>query len=232
MSDTNKAERGMRRLTCRLFVAFLTFIIGVSAAALWLYHRTPLDVSRMGQGQWSANLPSEQEKANPQANVEWIYIETPLDLRENYFATATIIALSADGRWLQTYVLGERENGKLKLSLRYGHHDLIVTGSWKQNKDGDIAITVENCRCSIESEPLDGGHEAEYPFTTRWTLSGGVFGQKRSILRTSHAKLRLLQRDKLAADNVNGSLNDFLRAVGNEKLSRRCLKEDLSLVIK
>jgi hypothetical protein len=125
--------------------------------------------------------------------------------------------------------LVERENGKLKLS-DFGHN-LIAKGTWKQNTGQELSITVESCRCDSESAPLDGGHQVKYPFATRWSLTKGALGQRPSMLHTSHEKFRLLQRDELAADNIDDLLDASLRAVGNEKdmLSRRCLKEDVSI---
>src|SRR5207237_699305 len=144
MSEVRKGKTVMQRLTFRLAIAVLAFIAGVSAVGLWLSHRPGVDNSRTAQGQPSTSLLKEPQKADEAFGIRWIYIATSLGVRDNTLAVEPIIALYADGKWLRTYVLVERKNGKFDLS-EFGH-SLIASGTWKQNANGEIAIAVENCR--------------------------------------------------------------------------------------
>jgi hypothetical protein len=228
MSETHEGESVMRSLTFRLIIALLTFIVGVSAAGLWLYHRSSVNNSRAIQGQQSAG---EKRVTDQTARTKWIYLATPHPIRYGDPALASIIALYADGEWLQTDFEVERKKGKLELS--YFNHASMASGTWRQEINGEVTAMLDNCWSSAESIPLNGGHQAEYPVATHWSFTNGTLGQAASILHIANEDLHLLQTNQLTADGKDALL-DAYRAFRNQSQSggRICLREDLDIFIK
>lgn len=230
MSEMRKGIAVFRSLAFRLGIAFLAFSAGILAVSLWHYRSGKSNISRIGQSQPSTR---EVQSVSKTASTTWIYLANPhLPHPNDNTAATSMIALYANGNWLQTTVLVAKENGKLKLFPLTPF--FVSTGRWGQNPNGEITVLIDECRReTYRLLPGNGGGQVDYPVATHWSLMNGVPGQDGSVLRTLHEELGFLSRDRLIVDNIDYLLSLYRMAKYEiSGLSRRCLERDIAIFTK
>jgi hypothetical protein len=138
----------MRRITFRLIVASLTFILGVTAAAIWFASRRP--TVRVSPPPSPVSSPEVIRPLPRPIDPSWVYInrdikwEAPPKYIEQTFKASlnsTIVVFYPTGDFASIGCTLYRDNKTKHMSISAGDDFSVMKGTWRLNDGGTIATT-------------------------------------------------------------------------------------------
>jgi hypothetical protein len=207
----------MNRITFRIAIALLIFVVGVATVSLWFLFRRDVEKNKSEPTQNANQIKSENElkdenndwEYNKTPKVKWVYIRVEeKHIEESLINTSDgslryfrdVVIFYENGVWSRVGIVLTRGNSKWKIVEV--SDDFIMFGNWDAVKKGKIKIEVEKCQFSTEDIPTDGGTKLQYPFIEKWLIENSL-GQKESLLTNTYGTTyRLLNRSEINKNNL------------------------------
>lgn len=216
----------MNRITFRIAIALLTFVIGVGAVSLWILLKQR-EQKQIVTEQITASGDQREEKTS---EIKWLFINEPFEWSDTEIPKRKsgwgfITIFYKNGEWARVHVsvdevsedyldyfdLKERksnkfidEDGRVRNKISVGDSDGgygVEAGNWKE-EDGQIKVTINRCICFTceEFAPVNGYTEEELknplPIVENWILKMDLTNKKQSVIQSPIESYRRLSKDE------------------------------------
>lgn len=189
----------MNRITFRIAITLLTFVVGVAAVSLWFFFRRNVAEKKIEPTKIEEPVvKNEDEQAQEEMpKVKWLYISDPIKWQEEIFTQeASIVIFYENGEWGKFTPSIKKEGEFLEIGVAEGFSAEV--GRWEEKANGLIIITIERRRCYL----CAGTKRKTMPIVEHWNIKG-ILGQEKKILLSPNEKYKLLSKDRvLEADRV------------------------------
>jgi hypothetical protein len=141
----------MNRITSRIAIALLTFVVGVAAVSLWVFFRVKEEKKNEPKQIQQSVVKQDDEKSQEEIpKVKWLYISNPIEWSKCAWAKCAygyITVFYENGDWARVQVsITKEEETKNKFQLTFSSGEYgTELGRWEQSSEDAIKITIEKC---------------------------------------------------------------------------------------
>lgn len=180
----------MNRITFRLGIALLTFVVGVAAVSLWFLFRRSAEEKSSHLEVLKIDLADEKflQIFSPDINVKWIYISEPLDSCGMSWLQGKITIFYENGDWGQIWACLYRDKNTKQIQVQFPYGYELKVGKWSKEKN-EIIVSIEGhyFSCMIDNSQEKS---VEYPIVEKWNSTKGDLEDKKNLLRINEEKFR------------------------------------------
>ncbi len=203
----------------------IIFIAGLFLAACTPAHlETTPEIVSANMMSYSTPLPTPPSFDLSQ--IQWIYVGKPLDMKSGQsFGSSKLSVFYKNGDFGRMYVGLDEGKAVDKLELRAYFDEVVQYGKWQERND-EIVITIQKCRCDhcLEDRPSDNSAKNPLPQTEKWKKENAT--NDGSVLTKSGKKMRLVLPNDFVFMNYDEMVAEPFK-IKDYKEDRFCTALDL-----